>query len=182
VPDGQGGRRVTGVGLTDGGQIDTDLVVVGIGMRPAAEWLVGSGVAVDDGVLCDSGCVTGLPNVVAVGDVARYQGERTCRRRRHEHWSNAVAMPATAVRNLLAGRTVEPYSTDGYVWSEQYGVRIQFAGHVQPTDEVRIVEGTPADRRFVATYVRDGTPVGVLAFDSPRAFTKLRRQLGSARV
>ncbi|GDY29676.1 NAD(P)/FAD-dependent oxidoreductase [Gandjariella thermophila] len=179
VPDGAGGRRVTAVELSDGGRVDADVVVVGVGMRPATEWLAGSGIAVDDGVLCDAGCVTRLPNVVAAGDVARYQADATGRRVRHEHWSNAAATPATAVRNLLAGRTVARHAADGYVWSEQYGVRIQFAGQVDPTGEVRFVDGAPADRRFVATYHRDGAVVGVLAFDSPRLFTKLRRQLAA---
>ncbi|MGH3951925.1 MAG: NAD(P)/FAD-dependent oxidoreductase, partial [Pseudonocardiaceae bacterium] len=60
-----GRHQVTGVVLEDGTQQPADVVVVGVGMRPATEWLAGSGIEVDNGVLCDPGCVTQVPSVVA---------------------------------------------------------------------------------------------------------------------
>nr|MDQ3579778.1 FAD-dependent oxidoreductase [Actinomycetota bacterium] len=112
-------RRVTGVELADGTTIPADVVVVGVGMRPDTEWLTGSGIDVDNGVLCDAGCVTGVPRVVAVGDVARYRNHDGALVR-HEHWTNAAEQPTTAIRNLLAGATIERYRPSGYVWSDQY--------------------------------------------------------------
>lgn len=168
-------RRVTGVWLTDGTQLPADVVVMGIGMRPATDWLAGSGVAVDDGVLCDPGCVTELPSVVAVGDVARYRTATGTVR--HEHWTNAAEQPATAIRNLLAGTTIEHYRPSGYVWSDQYGVRLQVAGELGQPDEVEVVDGSPSDRRFVVAYRRGGDTVGVLAMNNPKLFTRMRKQL-----
>jgi NADPH-dependent 2,4-dienoyl-CoA reductase/sulfur reductase-like enzyme len=174
-----GTSRVTGVRLADGTEIPAELVVAGIGARPNTAWLTGSGIAVEDGVLADSGCVTRNPQVVAVGDVVRYRCRLRGRRVRAEHWTAATEQPPVAVRNLLAGSTVAHYERPGYFWSDQYGRRIQFAG--VGTSDVRIVEGDPAERNFVATYLdreKDGEKVvGVLAMDSSKLFTRLRRSL-----
>ncbi|MEV2278708.1 FAD-dependent oxidoreductase [Nocardiopsis sp. NPDC049922] len=168
-------KRVSGVNLADGTHLPADVVVVGIGMLPNTEWLAGSGIAVDNGVICDAGCVTPLPSVVAVGDVARYRGPGGPVR--HEHWTNASEQPATAVRNLLAGTTIEEYRPTGYFWSDQYGTRLQVAGHPADADEVTVVDGSPSDRRFVAEYRRRGSAVGVLAMNNPKLFGRLRRHL-----
>lgn len=175
--DDAGGRRVTGVNLADGEHLPADVVVVGIGMTPATEWLAGSGIAVDNGVGTDAGLVTALPNVVAVGDVARYTCAETGGRVRHEHWTNAAEQAGVAVTNLLAGHTARHYTPSGYVWSDQYSSTIQVAGHPKPTDEVSIVDGTTESGRFVATYQRDGATVGVFAMNNAKLFNRLRRQL-----
>ncbi|MGY0022493.1 NAD(P)/FAD-dependent oxidoreductase [Streptomyces sp. cg35] len=167
-------RRVTGVALTDGRELPADIVVVGIGAVPNTDWLAGSATAVRDGVLCDDGCVTALPQVVAVGDVARVGGSRA------EHWTSATAQPRVAVRNLLAGHTVEHARPLPYFWSDQYGSRIQFAGRRREGDLVRVVEGSPGDGPFLARYERDGATTAVLALDMPRPFTKARRELARA--
>ncbi|WP_414939484.1 NAD(P)/FAD-dependent oxidoreductase [Amycolatopsis sp. cmx-11-51] len=170
-----GADRVTGVRLADGREIPADLVVAGVGARPVTEWLTGSGLAVDDGVLVDSGCVTANPRVIAVGDVARYRCRLRGRRIRAEHWTAANEQAGVAVTNLLAGATVTHFARHGYFWSDQYGHRIQFAGVA--TEDVRIVEGDVEAKRFVATYHREDALAGVFAIDSPRPFTRLRRAL-----
>ncbi|MBB4933025.1 NADPH-dependent 2,4-dienoyl-CoA reductase/sulfur reductase-like enzyme [Lipingzhangella halophila] len=171
---GQG--KVTGVELDDGRHVPADVVVAGIGVRPNTAWLTGSGVDLGDGVLCDTGCRTSVPGVVAVGDVARL-----CRSgggsARIEHWSSANLQPAVAVRNLLAGATVEEYQRKPYFWSDQYGVRLQFAGTTGPGDTVRVVEGDPDERSFAAVYEHGDTVTAVLAMNRPRPFTRLRRSL-----
>lgn len=174
--DGAAGPRVTGVRVAGGEWLPADIVVVGIGMTPETDWLTGSGLALDRGVLTDSGLVTDIPNVVAIGDVARYTSAETGARVRHEHWTNAADQAGVAVTNLLAGETVRHYVPSGYIWSDQYSSTIQLAGHPRPTDEVRIVDGTPEERRFVATYHRDGTTVGVFAMNNAKLFNRLRRQ------
>ncbi|MBT2491653.1 FAD-dependent oxidoreductase [Streptomyces sp. ISL-96] len=170
----RGTGAVTGVQLDDGRLLPAEVVVVGIGAVPNTRWLEGSALAVDDGVLCDDGGVTTLPQVVAVGDVARVGGTRT------EHWTSATEQPAVAVRNLLAGRTVETARPLPYFWSDQYGVRIQFAGRRLPDSTVRITDGSPGERSFLAVYERpDGTVTGALALNRPRSFMRLRRELTS---
>ncbi|GHH33229.1 NAD(P)/FAD-dependent oxidoreductase [Lentzea cavernae] len=169
------GSRVTGVVLHDGTHLPADVVVAGIGVEPAVDWLAGSGLALDNGVLCDHGCVTSLPSVVAVGDVARYRSSRG--HVRHEHWTNASEQPVVAVRNLLAGTTAETFRPSGYVWSDQYGVRLQLAGETGGADEVAVIDGSPDDRRFIAEFRRAGRPIGLLAMNNAKLFGRLRRRL-----
>ncbi|QNS03489.1 NAD(P)/FAD-dependent oxidoreductase [Streptomyces xanthii] len=170
----EGDPAVTGVRLADGRVLPADVVVVGIGAVPNTEWLAGSTLAVHDGVLCDDGCVTALPHVVAVGDVARVAGARA------EHWTSATAQPRVAVRNLLAGRTVEQARPLPYFWSDQYGSRIQFAGRRREGDVPRIVEGTIEEGSFLALYEREGRTTAALAMNRPRPFTRVRRELSRA--
>ncbi|MER5755810.1 FAD-dependent oxidoreductase [Streptomyces sp. NPDC002088] len=178
----RGTVAVTGVELADGRTLSADVVIVGIGAAPNTGWLAGSTLAVNNGVLCDDGCVTALSQVVAVGDVARIGGTRV------EHWTSATEQPRTAVANLLVGRTVETVQSVPYFWSDQYGARIQFAGRRQDGDSVRIAEGaltdgSPADDGFLALYERDGRTTAVLSVDRPRPFMRARRELlrGQAR-
>ncbi|MFD8274964.1 NAD(P)/FAD-dependent oxidoreductase [Streptomyces flaveolus] len=171
-----GTGTVTAVALADGRALPADVVVVGIGATPGTSWLAGSSLALQDGVLCDDGCVTALPEVVAVGDVARVGGTRA------EHWTSATEQPRVAVTNLLAGHTVESLRPVPYFWSDQYGARIQFAGRRQEGDTVRITEGgltdgAPAEDGFLARYERDGRTTAVLSVDRPRPFQRARREL-----
>ncbi|MEU9734726.1 FAD-dependent oxidoreductase [Streptomyces sp. NPDC048002] len=173
----RGAAAVTGVALTDGRVLDADVVIVGIGAVPNAGWLAGSPVSVHDGVVTDEGCLTALPQVAAVGDVARVGGVRA------EHWTSATEQPRVAVTNLLAGHTVETAGSVPYFWSDQYGARIQFAGRHGVGDTLRVLEGgitagAPAEGGLLAVYERDGHVTAVLGVDRPRPFTRVRRELG----
>ncbi|MET9566440.1 NAD(P)/FAD-dependent oxidoreductase [Streptomyces tauricus] len=172
----RGTAAVTGVELSDGRLLPADVVIVGIGAVPNTGWLTGSPLALHDGVLCDDGCATALPQVVAVGDVARVGGTRA------EHWTSATEQPRIAVRNLLAGYTAETVRPLPYFWSDQYGARIQFAGRRLDTDTVRIAEGTvtdgvPGEDGLLALYEREGRTTAVLSVDRPRPFMRARREL-----
>jgi NADPH-dependent 2,4-dienoyl-CoA reductase/sulfur reductase-like enzyme len=94
-----GTAAVSGVALADGRDLPADVVIVGIGAVPNTAWLAGSPLALQSGVLCDDGCMTALPQVVAVRDVARVGGHRA------EHWTSATEQPRVAVADLLAGHT-----------------------------------------------------------------------------
>lgn len=169
--------RVTGVELSDGRIVPADVVVVGIGVRPVTDWLDGSGVRIDDGVVVDGAGATSAPGVWACGDVARYPSARAGGLIRVEHWTHARDHAAAVARGLL-GEPAE-YDPVPYVWSEQYGVMLQFTGFVQPGDEIEVVDGDPAAYRFVATYRRAGKLTAVLGARIPRTFGKLRRELVS---
>ena len=176
-----GQDRVTGVRLADGRLLPADVVVVGVGVRPATDWLAGSGVQVDDGVVCDAGGASSVPGVVAVGDVARRPNPFTGRHARIEHWSNATEQAKTAARTLLSGESTAPARvTAPYFWSDQYQVRIQLAGHVAPGDRPELIEGSLDSRSFVSVYLREGVPVAVLSLNQPKLFNRLRRTLAPA--
>ena len=167
------------VRLADGDELAADVVVVGIGVAPVTDWLEGSGLRIDDGVVCDETTLA-APGVVACGDVARwpnprYGGELM----RVEHWEHALDMGAHAARRLLAGDDGgEPFAPVPFFWSDQYDRKIQLAGRVRPDDDLEVVAGSFADRRFCALYGRDGQVVGALGMNMPAKVIRYRRQLG----
>ncbi|MFD7934828.1 NAD(P)/FAD-dependent oxidoreductase [Streptomyces sp. NPDC048253] len=176
-----GERCVDAVLLEDGRSIPADIVVVGVGARPCVEWLEGSGVELDNGVKCGADGRTALAGVVAVGDCANWYDPRAGAHRRVEHWTGARERPDAAVATLLAGGAVVPgVPRPPYFWSDQYGVRIQFAGHAAGADSVSVEEGAVDDRNVLAVYRRAGDPVAVLGMNQPRLFTRWRKQLAAA--
>ncbi|MEV1068395.1 FAD-dependent oxidoreductase [Streptomyces sp. NPDC050263] len=177
-----GEARVDAVLLEDGRTVPADIVVVGVGARPCVEWLEGSGVALDNGVKCGADGRTSLAGVVAVGDCANWYDPRAGAHRRVEHWTGALERPAAAVATLLAGGAVEPgVPRPPYFWSDQYGVKIQFAGSAVGADSVTVEEGASGDRNVLAVYRRGDRPVAVLGMNQPRLFTRWRKQLNAAR-
>lgn len=176
-----GAARVEAVLLEDGRSIPADTVVVGVGARPCVEWLEGSGVVLDDGVKCGADGRTSVSGVVAVGDCASWYDPVAGVHRRVEHWTGARERPDAAVAALLSGGAATPaVPKPPYFWSDQYGVRIQFAGHSAGADSVTVEEGLPDDRSFLAVYRRSGHPVAVLGMNQPRLFTRWRKQLAAA--
>jgi NADPH-dependent 2,4-dienoyl-CoA reductase/sulfur reductase-like enzyme len=176
-----GAARVEAVLLEDGRSIPADTVVVGVGARPCVEWLKGSGVVLDDGVKCGADGRTSVSGVVAVGDCASWYDPVAGVHRRVEHWTGARERPDAAVAALLSGGASTPaVPKPPYFWSDQYGVRIQFAGHSAGADSVTVEEGLPDDRSFLAVYRRSGHPVAVLGMNQPRLFTRWRKQLAAA--
>ncbi|MFE4579805.1 NAD(P)/FAD-dependent oxidoreductase [Streptomyces chartreusis] len=173
-----GERRVDAVLLEDGRTVPADIVVVGVGASPNVEWLEGSGVVLDNGVKCGADGRTSLAGVVAVGDCANWYDPRAGLHRRVEHWTGARERPDAAIAALLAGGAVEPgVPRPPYFWSDQYGVKIQFAGHAAGADSVTIEDGTPDERNVLAVYRRSGIPVAVLGMNQPRLFTRWRKQI-----
>jgi NADPH-dependent 2,4-dienoyl-CoA reductase/sulfur reductase-like enzyme len=112
---------------------------------------------------------------VATGDCAASYSPLAGGVVRTEHWTHAVEQPAVAVATLLG--STPPCPGVPYFWSDQYGVRIQFAGHRRTGDTVRVVAGDPGERSFLAVYERAGRPVAVLGMDQPKLFTRRRREL-----
>ena len=169
------GERVTAVELTDGTVIDADLVVVGIGSRPATDWLVGSGVALDNGVLCDEVGRTSDPHVWALGDVASWR-DATGHQRRVEHWSN-VADQARILVAAALGQDPPSLTVVPYFWSDQYDVKIQCLGEPEATDVVHLAEDD--GRKFLAYYERDGVLVGVVGGGMPGKVMKARAKIAA---
>ncbi|HEX6354242.1 NAD(P)/FAD-dependent oxidoreductase [Actinophytocola sp.] len=164
--------RVTGVRLGTGEVLPADVVVVAIGATPATDWLTGSGLRLDNGVVCDSHC-RAAEGIYAVGDVARWHHEHQGRLIRLENRTNATEQAAAVAATILGDD--RPYTPVPYFWTDQYDVKIQVHGQITPESEVDIIEGDPATRRFVARYRDDGTVTAVLGWNMPKQ-TRLHRQ------
>ena len=163
-----GDGRVAGVRLADGATLDVDLLLVGIGVVPNTEWLEGSGLTLDNGVVCDGTCLA-APGVVAAGDVARWPNPRYGELMRVEHWDNAVQQGVHAARRLLqSDEEATPFAPVPWFWSDQYDRKVQLAGRPHPDDEVRVVAGSTAEHRFAAFYGRDGRFTAALGMNRPR--------------
>jgi NADPH-dependent 2,4-dienoyl-CoA reductase/sulfur reductase-like enzyme len=175
----EGDGKVERVRLDDGSAVDADIVVVGVGVVPVTEWLEGSGLTLDNGVVCDE-TLLAAPGIVAAGDVARwpnpmFDGELM----RLEHWTNAAEQGVAAARRLLVpdGGTPEPYAPVPFVWSDQYDRKIQTVGHFRGDDEMEVVHGSLEERRFVAVFGRDGRLVGALGFSMPAKVMQYRKMI-----
>jgi NADPH-dependent 2,4-dienoyl-CoA reductase/sulfur reductase-like enzyme len=169
ITPGPGAHGVR-IGLDDGAVVEADTLVVAVGATPETAWLAGSGLLIEDGVVCDRNCVAlGADRVVAAGDVARWEHPLLRTRVRVEHWTNAAMQADVAARNLLAVLTGgEPTAYDAlpYFWSHQYGVKIQFVGTASGTFVVQ--DGAPGEDRFVGLF-RDpsGSVVGGVCVNRP---------------
>ena len=172
-----GGSRVEQVVLADGSTIDADVVVIGIGVIPNTEWLEGSGLDIDNGVVCDETCLA-APGVVAAGDVARWPNRLFGETMRVEHWDNAVEQGIYVARRLLSGdQPVEPYTPTPWFWTDQFDRKIQLAGRTRPDDEIRVITGSIEERRFATLYGRNEKLVGVLGFNRPRHVMQYKQMI-----
>jgi len=168
-----GAGRVRGVRLGDGSVVPADGVGVGVGVVPETSWLEGSGLTLDNGVVCDETCLA-APGIVAAGDVARWPNALfDGALMRLEHWTNATEQGVHAARRLLGHE--EAFAPVPFVWSDQYDRKIQTVGVVSADAEVHVAHGTLADRQFVALFGREGRLVGALGFNRARLVMQYRR-------
>ncbi|MBM3675643.1 MAG: NAD(P)/FAD-dependent oxidoreductase [Actinobacteria bacterium] len=173
----EGDGRVEQVQLAGGATVACDVVLVAIGVTPCAGWLEGSGLTLDDGIVCDE-TLLAAPGVVAAGDVCRwpnplFDGESM----RIEHWTNAAEQGVAAAQRLLRSGDAPAFAPVPFVWSDQYDVKIQSAGRFSGDGHMEVVHGTLGERRFVALFERTGRLSGVLAFSQPRRLMQYRRMI-----
>ena len=148
----EGGGRVQRVWTSDGRMLHADVVVVGIGVRPASELAEQAGLAVADGIAVDARLRTSVPDVFAAGDVARFPHPRFGSLR-VEHWANALHQGPAAARSMLGAAA--PYDRVPYFFSDQYDVGMEYSGHASGDDEL-LIRGDVGERRFIAFWLRDG--------------------------
>jgi 3-phenylpropionate/trans-cinnamate dioxygenase ferredoxin reductase subunit len=151
-------------------RIDCDFAVVGVGVEPVIEFIAGSGVKTNNGILVDEYCRTNIQDIYAAGDVANHYHPIFQERMRVEHWQNAMQQGAAAARSML-GRG-KPYDAVHWFWSDQYDVNLQYAGFHQRWDEV-VVRGTLDARHFIAFYLRHGRIDAVVALNRGKDVRRL---------
>ncbi|MFF4305038.1 NAD(P)/FAD-dependent oxidoreductase [Streptomyces sp. NPDC001601] len=164
-----GGDRVTGVELGDGSVLAADVVVESVGSVANTEWLDGNGLDLTDGVLTDAWLrAGGRPDVVAVGDVARFPNARYDGvPRRVEHWCIPTDTAKHAARTLVGDFAPVPFAPLPTFWSDQHDFRLQsFGAPVLGKEDVRVLDGDPEGDVLVG-YHHDGRLVGVVALGGP---------------
>jgi NADPH-dependent 2,4-dienoyl-CoA reductase/sulfur reductase-like enzyme len=175
-----GGGRVEAVQLADGARIDADVVVFGLGATPNTEWLAGSGLQLDPGVVCDATLTAaGDPDILGAGDIVTWphplaDGQAI----RIEHWTVAAEQGQLAGRNVLAppGER-KPYDAPPYFWSDQYDAKIQSLGMPGRAQRLELLEASPDGRRLLYAGERDGHLIGVIAINGARRLGAYRMAL-----
>lgn len=185
VAEIRGHTHVTGVALTTGEVIAADVVIVGIGVAPATQWLEGSGLTIRDGVVCNANLCAGPTNVFAAGDVLRWPNELFAdveADMRVEHWTNAAEQGAHAANNLLASLNnaeQTPYAAVPFFWSDQFDARIQCLGRPSADAVVDVVAGSTAEGKWCAMYSVNNRLTAVLGVSQPKLVMPSRALLST---
>ena len=148
----EGEVRVKGVVLDNGERLPADLVLAGIGVDPATDYLHGVAANPDGSVTVDQYLAV-ADGLYAAGDIARFPDWRTGEPIRIEHWQLAENHGFTAALNMSGQPT--PFTGVPFFWTEQFEPYLFYVGHVTDWDEI-IWHGKPEDRKFVAFYVKNG--------------------------
>ncbi len=153
-------KTITAAAVTNenGESIPADLVVVGVGVRPAVKLAQDAGLATDNGVLVNEYLETSVPGIYAAGDIARYldaRGERV----RIEHWVVAERQGQAAARNMLGRR--ERYTAAPFFWSAHYDVTLNYVGHAERWDRIEI-DGSIESHDCTVCYWADGEARAIL--------------------
>jgi NADPH-dependent 2,4-dienoyl-CoA reductase/sulfur reductase-like enzyme len=165
--------RGTTIALRDGTVLAADVVVAGVGVRPATDWLRGSGVVLADGVVCDKSLRTSAPDVVAAGDVTRWYNALFDEQMRVEQWTNAVEQGRHAALTLLGAD--DAYAPVPYFWSDQFDAKMRFVGRANAAQHVRVERSD--ERGLVVLFGRDGLIRGSLCVNAPRQLVGYRKAI-----
>lgn len=149
-------------------------MLVGIGVRPAVDWLAGSGLEPNGGIPVDAAGCTAVPGIFAAGDAALAFDSRSGQHVRGDHWEGAARQGGAAARGML-GLEPGPVPPASF-WSDQYGLCINYVGRAAGSDAVSI-EGDPAARDFAAVFSRAGRPTAALLVGRPHALADMRRRI-----
>ncbi len=171
VEEGPTGATVR---TSDGNVHEVDVAVVGVGVTRALEWIEKSGLATDNGLLCDVDGRSSDPDVFGAGDIV-------CRhspsgREEIQHWTAAMDS-SMRVAHALMDLAPPPPELSAYFWSDQHGCRLQFTGSAGMGSTIAVVHGDLDAYEFAAEVVTDGVVTGAFASNSPKQFMRSLQRL-----
>jgi len=172
---GERGHAV-GVALKSGKLVAADVVVLGVGVRPATSFLQEAFTLEKDGGLAVDAFLQAAENVYAAGDIACFPLAPAGPPTRIEHWRVAQQHGQTAARNMLGQR--EKFAAAPFFWTQQYGKSLRYAGHAARWDEI-IYQGEVAKQDFLAFYVLDNRLVAAAGMNHDDDMIYIAELLGS---
>ena len=162
------------VQLESGATIEADLVVVGIGVRPALEPAEQAGLTLDRGIAVDQHLQTSVPGIFAAGDVARWPDPHSGQKIRVEHWVVAERQGQIAALNMLGRR--QPFDAVPFFWSMHYDMSISYVGHAEGWDSL-VIEGSIEQRDCRVAFVRSGRTLAVTTIGRDLDSLRAEREL-----
>ena len=159
--------KVTTVLTANGLKIPADVVIVGIGLIPNVELAQDAGLALENGIAVDEYGQTSDPDILSIGDCSSHPNAYAGRRLRLESVPSALEQARSAAA-LLVGQK-KPYNAVPWFWSDQYELKLQMVGLNQGYDTVAL-RGSPANRNFLAFYLKDGVVLAVDSISRPQEF------------
>jgi NADPH-dependent 2,4-dienoyl-CoA reductase/sulfur reductase-like enzyme len=160
----RGDGAVSAVVLADGQTIACEMVVAGIGAQPVTEPLANSGIDVADGVMVNEYLETANPDIYAAGDVANYQDVLFEKRRRVEHWDNAVSQGQYCARALMGERV--PFRHVPYFFSDLFDLSYEYWGDSSAADQI-VPRGDLSTNSFSVWWLRQKRVVAAFAMNRP---------------
>jgi NADPH-dependent 2,4-dienoyl-CoA reductase/sulfur reductase-like enzyme len=164
VTEFRGDGAVNSAVLGDGQNIRCELVVAGIGVRPATEVVTDSGLDIEDGILVNEYLQTSHPDIFAAGDVANYQDVLFRKRRRVEHWDNAVSQGQYCARSLMGDKT--PFRHVPYFFSDVFDLSYEYWGDSGDADQV-VQRGDVSSNSFSTWWLRQQQVVAAFTMNRP---------------
>jgi apoptosis-inducing factor 3 len=160
----EGSHNVEAVTLDNGESIETDMVVVGVGVRPVTQFLENVELDKAGGVMVDSH-LRAADGLYAAGDIVNFVDQRTGERMRIEHWRTAQQQGRIAARNML-GKDVA-FAGVPFFWTQQFDLTLRYVGHASSWDEI-LYQGDVSSRDFLAFYIKEGRVVAVAGMNRDR--------------
>ena len=166
--------------LDDGSRIAANMVVIGVGVKPRLALAEQAGLSMDRGVSVNEYLETSVGGIHAAGDIARWPDPHSGERIRVEHWVVAQRMGQTAARNILGAK--ERFDFVPFFWSAHYDVSVNYVGHAEKWDRVR-VDGSAEKRDVVVRFDRGDNPLAVASIfrdeESLKAEIEMERTLSA---
>jgi NADPH-dependent 2,4-dienoyl-CoA reductase/sulfur reductase-like enzyme/nitrite reductase/ring-hydroxylating ferredoxin subunit len=171
----EGETKVQAAITENGEKIPTDLVIVGIGVKPITHFLEGVKLNDKDNSVIVNEYLQATEDLYAAGDIAEFPYQPTGKMTRIEHWRLAAQHGRIAAQNML-GKAIK-FAGIPFFWSGQYDVKLRYAGHAEEWDEI-IIDGDLNQQEFLAFYIKDNQILAVSSCGRDRdlaAITELMR-------
>jgi NADPH-dependent 2,4-dienoyl-CoA reductase/sulfur reductase-like enzyme/nitrite reductase/ring-hydroxylating ferredoxin subunit len=147
-----GNEKVESVILDNGESIEANIVIAGIGVTPATEFLKGTLEINPDGSVSIDQYMKAAEGIYAAGDIARYNDSRTGEQMRIEHWRTALEEGRIAAHNMAGKETKNEIVP--FFWTQQFDLSLRYVGHIREWDEI-IIDGEISKHDFIAYYIKD---------------------------
>jgi NADPH-dependent 2,4-dienoyl-CoA reductase/sulfur reductase-like enzyme len=173
-----GDEKVEAVFLEDGERLEADFVVVGVGVRPATDFIKGVELHKDGGVITNE-YLEIADRVYAAGDIAHFPDPRTGELTRIEHWRTALQQGRTAAHNMAGNRTA--YTAVPFFWTMQFGKSLRYVGHVKNWDKI-IFQGDVDKQDFLAFSVKNNRIRAVAGMNRDRDMAAWEESIRNDRI